>query len=145
MTDLRPRVIRCLGRIVCFLILLAAVQVVAGAAALQESVEIADVGERVYNLQNSGVVNPIYTYEGLLVSGELLVQDYRDALATLKSFVRPDEHLGNIQTHPNPKDTHFGFLTARTSFESDRYRGRIIYLQKVEGHFKVVGESGWIE
>jgi hypothetical protein len=146
MTDLRARIRRWLGRIVCSLIFLVAVHAtIAGAAARQESAKIADVGEWVYNLQDGGAANPIYKYEGLLVSGELLLQDYRDALAALKAFVRSDEHLGNIYTHPNRKDTHFGFLTARTSFESDRYRGRIIYLQKVEGRFRVVGESGWIE
>jgi hypothetical protein len=128
------------------LTVLAAVQVTVGhAAADQESVKIADVGEWAWNLQDGDIVNPIYKYEGQLVSGELLVQDYGDALAAVKSSARTDERPGLMLTHTNPKDTHFGFLTVRTSFESDRYRGRIIYLQKVEGHFRVAGASYWIE
>jgi len=48
-------------------------------------------------------------------------------------------------THDDPRDNDSGFLTVKTYFEWDRYRGRKIYLEKVGGDLKVVGASFWID
>jgi hypothetical protein len=86
----------------------------------------------------------VFKYDGLLISGELLVQDYRDAIAALKPSLETDEHPSLLRTHSNPKDTHFGFLTVQTTYGWDRERGRVVYLQKADRSFKVVGVSYWI-
>jgi hypothetical protein len=134
------------GQFVVLPLCLAAVQVgVDGQSAGQASRTIADVGERAMTLQKGELAFQIYIYEGLAVSGELLVRDYREALAVARSVARPDENLNEMLTHPDPKDRDFGVLTVETSFMSDRYRHRVIYLQKSEGRFRVVGIGGWIE
>jgi hypothetical protein len=89
------------------LVFLAALQGTVGHGAAQESLKIADVGEWAWNLRDGDIVNSIYKYEGLMVSGELLVRDYQDAMTAVKSFVGTDEYLSFMRMHPNPKDTHF--------------------------------------
>lgn len=133
-------------RSVRFLVFLAAFQATFGhATAGQESAKISDLGEWAWDLRDGDTSNPVFKYEGLLVSGELLLQDYRAALTAVKPSLQTDEHLSLLRTHSNPKDADFGFLTLRTYFDWDRERGRTIYLQKVDGSFKIVGVGYWIE
>ena len=128
----------------CF-VFVAAVQTTLGHAALeQESAKISDVGEWAWDLRDGDTIDRVFKYDGLFVSGELLLQDYREALAVLKPSLQTDEHPSLLRTHSNPKDTDFGFITVRTTYGWDRERGRVVYLQKVDGSFKVVGESHWI-
>jgi hypothetical protein len=133
-------------RVVSCLLFIAAFQSTLGHAVIgQESAKISDVGEWAWDLRDGETINRIFKYDGLLVSGGVLLQDYRDALAALKPSLQTDEYPSLLRTHRNPKDTDFGFLTVRTVYGWDRERGRVVYLQKVNGSFKVVGVAYWIE
>ena len=95
------RVVRCFVFIV-------AIQPTLGHAALgQESAKISDVGEWARDLRDGDTINRVFKYDGLFISGELLLQDYREALAVLKPSLQTDEHPSLLRTHSNPKDTDF--------------------------------------
>jgi hypothetical protein len=72
------RVLRCL-------LFIAAFQSTLGNAVIgQEPATISDVGEWAWDLRDGESIDRIFKYDGLFVSGELLLQDYRDARAALK-------------------------------------------------------------
>ena len=131
--------------VVRWFVFIAAVQPTLGHPAIeQESAKISQVGEWAWDIRDGDTVNRIFKYERLLISGELTLQEYLDALAALKPSLQTDEHPTLLRTHSNPKDKDFGFLTVQTVYGWDHERGRVLYLQKVDGRFKVVGESYWI-
>lgn len=132
------RVIRCV-------LLIAALQPALGNAVIgQQPATISDVGEWAWDLRDGESIDRIFKYDGLLVSGELLLQDYRDARAALTPSLQADESPSLLRTLRDPKDANIGLLTLRTVYNWDRERGRVVYLQKVNGSFKVVRVSYWI-
>jgi hypothetical protein len=132
-------------RVLRRLLFIAAFQSTLGNAVIgQEPATISDVGEWAWDLRDGESIDRIFKYDGLFVSGELLLQDYRDARAALKPSLQADESPSLLRTLRNPKDANFGLLTLRTVYSWDRERGRVVYLQKVNGTFKVVGVSYWI-
>ena len=128
----------------CFVLIAAFQPALEHTAVGQESATISDVGEWAWDLRDSDTIDRIFKYDGLLVSGELSVQDYRDARDAVQSSLQADEHPSLFRMLNNPKDANSGFLTVRTVHGWDREQGRVIYLRRTDGRFRVVGESFWI-
>jgi hypothetical protein len=71
--------------IVRWSVLIAAFQpMLAHTAVGQESAKISQVGEWVWDIRDGDTINRVFKYDGLFVSGELILQEYRDARAALK-------------------------------------------------------------
>lgn len=85
------------------------------AEADQQAGTIADVGESPWTMGLGEMSVTMYRYENLMVSGDILLEDYREVLATVKAYLPPNERPTQLRTHTNPKDTHFGFLTVKTT------------------------------
>jgi hypothetical protein len=78
-------------------------------------------------------------------SGELLVREFREALAAVQPHLEPGEWTGRVSGQEDRRHPEFGYIKVQTTSARDRYAGRVFVLEKSEQGLKVVVVFGWLE
>jgi hypothetical protein len=109
---------------------------------------ISEVAELITIAQEQNATYPVFRYEGIVVQGDISLQDYREAIALVGSRLQPNERILGIsatQQIPHQRQSSKDFIveTCAKNCDSDG-EGRGFGLERVNGIMELFILYDWI-
>jgi hypothetical protein len=132
--------------IVALLMFIASVAIHAGKL---QPTRISEVGQLIATSEIGGTSYPFFRYEGIGVRGDMLLGEYREAIALVRSNLQPNEHMQTVVAQQTPAERIDGKdLEVRTCTKDcgviDGGEGRMFILERVNGVLELFTIRRWI-